>query len=109
MFNTIALIVGHLPQGSQAAVRDVAEAYQILPIYASQWPGTVVRLSETDEFTIDTCAAFGVASNARAYGYLADAGVDIMRALGLGLISKWVDDHVFFRVPTAQAGNYNKF
>ena len=108
-FNTISLIVGHLPQGSQAAVRDVAEAYRILPIHASQWPGTVVRISESDKFAIDTCAAFGVASNAGAYGHLADAGADIMRALGLGSISKWVNDHVFFRVPTTQAGSYNKF
>lgn len=85
------------------------EAYRILPIHASQWPGTVIRLSETDEFTIDTCATFGVTSNAGAYGHLADAGTDIMRALGLGPISKWVDDHVFFRVPTTQARDYNRF
>ena len=107
-FNTIALIVGHLPEGSQAAVRDVAEAYRIMPIHESQWPGTVVRTSERDEFSVDTCAAFGVASNAGAYGHLADAGADVMRAAGIGPISKWVDDHVFFRVPTQHTRTYNE-
>ena len=84
----IALIVWHLPGGSQVAVCDVAEAYRIMPIYKSQWLGTVVRTSERDEFSVDICTAFGVASNAEVYGHLADAEADVMRAAGIGRISK---------------------
>ncbi|KAJ3472811.1 hypothetical protein NLI96_g13248 [Meripilus lineatus] len=107
-FNTICLIVWYLPEGSQAAVRDIAEAYRTMPLHPSQWPGAVVRISPNDQFCIDTSAAFGVASNAGAYGHIADAGTDIMRSRGLGPISKWVDDHVFFRVPTAKISDYNR-
>ena len=41
-FNTISLTIATLPPGSQASIRDVAEAYRTIPIQASQWPGLVV-------------------------------------------------------------------
>ncbi|KAJ3472926.1 hypothetical protein NLI96_g13198 [Meripilus lineatus] len=101
-FNTICVIIWNLPKNAQAAVRDVAEAYRTIPLYPSQWPGAVVRTGK-EEFCIDTAAAFGVASNAGAYGHVADAGADIMRSRGLGPISKWVDDHVFLSSPPSRA------
>lgn len=36
--------------------------------------------------------------SAGVYGLVADAGVDILRAAGLGPLTKWVDDHIFFRI-----------
>lgn len=42
------------------------------------------------------------------YGRLQDVVVDIMRAHGLGPIAKWVDDHVFFRLPMHHLHQYNK-
>ena len=77
-------------------------------MHQSQWPEAVVKLSEVDEFVVDTCTAFRVASNAGAYGHLADARTDIMTAKGLGSISKWVDDYVFFRIPIKHAQAYNE-
>ena len=105
-FETICSTILHLPPGSQAAVRDVAEAYRTIPLKSSQWPGTVVRLSQS-EFAIDKCLAFGCSSSAGVYGNLADASADIFRAEGIGPVSKWVDDFVFFRIPTSQISRYN--
>ena len=105
-FETICTTILHLPPGSQAAVRDVAEAYRTIPIKQSQWPGTIVRLSQS-QFAIDKCLAFGCASSAGVYGNLADASADIFRAEGIGPVSKWVDDFVFFRIRTSRVAQYN--
>lgn len=106
-FNTFSLLIHHLPPGSQGAVRDIAEAYCIVPLHPSQWPGTVVCLSDRDRFAIDTNTAFGRTANAGVYGDLADAGLDIIRSQGLGPISRWVNNHVFLRILLSQLSNYN--
>lgn len=105
-FNTVCTIIRGLPPGSQGATRDVAEAYRTVPLHYSQWPATVVRLSE-DAFCIDTCTAFGMGPSAGVYGHVADAGVDLLRAQGLGPLVKWVDDHLFFRIRTEHLITYN--
>lgn len=107
-FNTIALLIHHLPPGSEAATRDVKEAYRTVPLAPSQWPGMVVKLAKEDSYAIDTQNAFGLASGAGVYGQVADAGVDIMRAKGLGPISKWVDDHLFIRIRREHIPKYNE-
>ncbi|KAL7277684.1 hypothetical protein ACG7TL_008616 [Trametes sanguinea] len=106
-FHTFALLCWRLPPGSQGAVRDVAEAYRIIPLHHSQWPGTVVRLEE-DQFAVDTCAAFGVGSHAGLYSSLADACTDIMRARGLGPMAKWVDNTVFLCIRREHLVAYNQ-
>jgi hypothetical protein len=106
-FEAIATTILHLPPGSQAAVRDIAEAYRTIPIKPTQWAGTVVRISQS-QFAIDKCLAFGLSSSAGVYGNLADASADIFRSEGIGPISKWVDDFVFFRIPVAQIPEYNQ-
>ncbi len=105
-FDTISNTIHHLPPGSQVAVHDIAEAYRTIPIKQSQWPGTVVHISDS-KFAIDKCLAFGCTSSAGVFGNLADAAVDIFRAEGIGPISKWVDDFVFFRMPTSQVNQFN--
>ena len=106
-FAIFSFLTWHLPPGTQAAVRDVAEAFRTIPLHPSQWPGTVVRLSGDDSFAIDTNAAFGTGSTPGIYGNLEDAGVDVLRSAGLGPISKWADDHVFFRMPREHLAAYN--
>lgn len=106
-FETICTTVLHLPPGSQAAVRDVAEAYRTIPIKPTQWPGTVVWISQS-QFAIDKCLAFGCSSSAGVYGNLADASADIFRSEGIGPVSKWVDDFVFFRIPKTCIPQYNQ-
>ena len=54
-FSTVALLVARLPPGSQASVRDVAEAYRTIPVTPSQWPGLVIRLQSKDQFAVNTC------------------------------------------------------
>lgn len=106
-FNTICTILHSLPPGSQAAVRDVAEAYRTIPLAASQWPGTVVRLDE-DSFAIDTSNPFGLSPAGGIFGQVADAGKDLFLAHGIGPTSKWVDDHMFFRILRQYLRDYNR-
>lgn len=61
-FSTICTLVDNLPPGSQGACRDVAEAYRIIPLAPNQWPGLVVRLTESDKFGINKCNSFGSAT-----------------------------------------------
>ncbi|GJE96023.1 hypothetical protein PsYK624_122160 [Phanerochaete sordida] len=96
-FNTTALMLSRLPAGSQAAVRDVSEAYRNLPLHPSQWPGAVVRYSDADEFMLDTSTAFGFSSNAGVFGYPGDALSDVIRFTGM-LNEKWIDDTLVARV-----------
>ncbi|THH04880.1 hypothetical protein EW146_g10052, partial [Bondarzewia mesenterica] len=67
-FSVISFLIWHLPPGSQAAVRDISEAYRSIPILLSQWPGLIVRLEGDDSFAIDTCDCFGLSSSAGLYG-----------------------------------------
>ena len=76
-FSTVFLLVARLPPGSQASVRDVAEAYRTIPADASQWPGLVIRLQEDDQFAVNICNNFGLASAGGVYGMVADAGADL--------------------------------
>lgn len=87
-------------------MRDVKEAYRTVPIRPEQWPGLVVRLDE-DSFAIDTRDCFGLASGGGVYGLLGDAGAQIMHSRGIGPLSKWVDDHIFFRILRSHLERYN--
>jgi hypothetical protein len=106
-FSVICLLVSRLLPGSQAATRDVAEAYHTIPLHPSQWPGAVVRLAE-DKFSIDTTTCFGISPSAGAYGCVADAGAELFRYHGVSLVSKWVDDHIFFRIRRQHLDEYNR-
>ena len=94
-FSIIYLLILHLPAGSQVATCDVVEAYQTIPLHESQWPAAVVRTSNPTA-CIDTCVVFGASPSCGAYGQMVDAGTEILRANGIGLLDKWVDDHIFF-------------
>jgi hypothetical protein len=85
----------------------VAEAYHTIPVLPEQWPGLVVKLRRHDTYWINTNDNFRLASAGGIYGEVADAGADIFWAQGLGPLSKWVDDHVFFRIPRKYLISYN--
>ena len=106
-FTTVALLIARLPPGSQASIRDVAEAYRTIPVQPAQWPGLVIRLQAEDQFAVNVCNNFGLMSAGGAYGMLADAGADLFRGHGMGPLAKWVDDHIFFRVPRTHLRSYN--
>ena len=106
-FTTVALLFSRLPPGSQASVRDVAEAYRTIPVAPAQWPGLVVRLQADDQFAVNICNSFGLSSAGGVYGMVADAGADLFRGCGIGPLAKWVDDHVFFRIPCEHLQSYN--
>ena len=106
-FAVVALLIHRLPPGSQLATRDVAEAYRTIPLHHSQWLSTVVRVGD-DAFAIDTALAFGSGPSAGTYGAVRNAASDILRFQGIGPISSWVDDHLFFRIPCSSLPEYNK-
>ena len=106
-FDTVCFTMFNLPPGSQAAIRDVAEAYRTVPIIPDQWPGLVVKLLGEDQFAINTCNNFGLTSAGGIYGEIGDATLDIFRTQGIGPVSKWVDDHIFFRIPCVHRAVYN--
>jgi len=102
----VYLLISRLPPGSEAATRDVAEAYRTIPFHPSPWPAAVVRTSPTHG-CIDTCTAFGATTSAGSYGHLADAAADLFRFHGIGPLHKWVDDHIFIRIPIQHNLDYN--
>lgn len=106
-FDTICTIIRSLPPGSQAATRDVAEAYRTIPLHHSQWAAAVVCLPDGD-LCVDTCVSFGMGPSAGVYGHVADAGADLLRAAGIGPLAKWVDDHLFFRIRREHLLTYNE-
>ena len=106
-FSTVALLISQLPPGSQVSVRDVAEAYMTIPAHPDQWPGMVIWLQSEDKFVVNVCNNFGLASAGGIYGLVANAGADIFRGNGIGPLAKWVDDHIFFRIPRDNVARYN--
>ena len=77
-FLTTCALIHTLPQGSQGATRDIAEAYHTIPLHPSQWPALVVRIAnEPALFAVDTSLCFGYGPSAGTYGMVRDAGLDI--------------------------------
>jgi hypothetical protein len=95
-FSMVALLIARLPPGSQASVHDVAEAYRTIPTAESQWPGLVIRLQADDQFAVNTCNNFNLASARGVYRMVADASANIFHSNGIGPLAKWVNDHIFF-------------
>ncbi|KAE8238997.1 hypothetical protein A4X13_0g8295 [Tilletia indica] len=95
-----------LPSSAQAAVRDVADAFRLVNLHPSQWPGTVVR-GEDGLFYVDMCLGFGLAPATGVWGCVADGLADICRAHGIGPILKWVDDFLFLSVPLSALDEVN--
>lgn len=106
-FSIIYLLISRLPLGSEAATRNVVEAYRTIPLHPSQWPAAVVRTSDS-KFCVDTCTAFGATPSAGAYGHITDAGAEILHHQGIGPLDKWVDDHIFFRIQKEFLEEYNQ-
>ena len=100
--------IWHLPPGSVATVRDVAEAHHTILIQPSQWPGLVVRLWGCNCFAVDTCNYFGLCSASRLFGFLADAGMDLIHTASIGPMCKWADDHFFICILCKHRDCYNQ-
>jgi hypothetical protein len=105
-FANTCRMIWTLPPGSQGAVRDISEAYRLIPLHPSQWAGVVIRVSD-DLYCPDTRNMFGCTSAGGAFGQTADAGIDISRGSGLGPVTKWVDDHFWLRILKCHLEQYN--
>ena len=103
----LGVLSHNIPPGSQGAVRNVAEAYRTIPLHPSQWHTLVVRLSES-EFAVDSATCFGFRPLGGLYGKVGNTGIDIMHASGIGPILRWVDDHLFIRIPSSTLMSYNQ-
>ena len=107
-FAVFSLLISMLPPGSQLACRDISEAFRTIPLCPSQFPSTVVHLSNTEDIlTLDRAAMFGARACPGVYGLVADAGADIMRLHGIGPVVKWVDNNVFARILGQHLEEYN--
>ncbi|KAG6327358.1 hypothetical protein ID866_11731 [Astraeus odoratus] len=106
-FSIIYNLIAHLPPGSEAATRDVAEAYRTIPLHPSQQPANVVRISESLG-CINTSLAFGATPAAGVYGHLSDACCEILHHHGIGPLDKWVDDHIFFHIHKEHLAAYSQ-
>src|ERR1700742_854999 len=89
-------------------VRDVREAYRMVPLAADQWPGMIVCLPGSDNFAIDFHDAFGLTSGMGCHSRVADAAAELFRHRGMGPLSKYVDDHALFHVPKVHLEAYNE-
>ncbi|PAV14688.1 reverse transcriptase ribonuclease H [Pyrrhoderma noxium] len=108
-FLIVALTIRSLPPGSQAMTRDVKDAYRTVPLHPSQWAGTILRHPNPDAFYVNTANCFGLSSAGGIWGQVADVLCDLFRASGYGPVSKWVDDFLFFRIPTKSLVSYNAY
>ena len=107
-FRTMCTLIRSLPPGTQAATRDIAEAYRIISMHENQWPGVVVHVSNDPEpFALNTSNSFGCATAGGLFGLFGDALADLLCARGIGPILKWVGDFVFIRIPKETIENYN--
>jgi hypothetical protein len=102
----IVLCIARLLLGLQAATRDEAEVYRTIPLHPSQWNGTVMRVGH-DAFNLSTCLSFGLAPSVGIYGTYTDAANNILRVQGIGPITKWVNNRVFFRIPKSVLADFN--
>jgi hypothetical protein len=62
-----------------------------------------------DQLWIDHCMPFGATSSNGIFGRCGDALVHIMNARGFCPVTKWVDEFLFFRVPTTSPHNNTSF
>jgi hypothetical protein len=100
-FSIVALVISALPPGSQGAIHDITEVDRTIPLHPSQWHALVVHLSES-HFTIDTSTCFGFGPSGGIYGNLGSASADIMHFASVGPILRWVDHHLFLRIPKSE-------
>ena len=104
----VCLTIWGLLPGSQASVCDVAESHHTVPITPAQWPGLIIKLQDTDSYAVNTCCPFGLCSSSGCYGHIRDAGMDLMQAPGIGPLSTWANDHIFFHIPCQYLTEYNQ-
>ena len=78
-FHTVCTLIRHLPKGSQAATRDISEAYRIIPLHESQWLRVVVRITNSPaKFALNTSNSFGGVTAGGLFGLFGDALADLL-------------------------------
>jgi hypothetical protein len=108
-FHAVAQVISALPDGCEIAVRDVKSAFRTIPIRPEEWAALVVRCPQgEDAFCVDTANPFGPVNGPGVHGELADAYCDVVRAVGMGPLGKWVDDHYFIRLLRTCLPEYNR-
>lgn len=107
-FEVTCAVIAALPPGSQIVVRDVSEAYRMIPLHHSQWPSGVAHIDD-DTFFVDVCCVFGACPSGGGHGYggIGDTEGDLFHSRGMGLLHKWVDNNVFFRMLKIYLPAYN--
>ena len=108
-FYTACALIHTLPQGCEGVTRDIAKAYHTILLHPSQWPALIVCITDKPMlFAVDTSLCFGYGPSAGIYGTVQDASLDILRAVGIGPLIAWVNDHLFIQLPCNTITNYNE-
>ncbi|QRW03527.1 hypothetical protein RhiLY_02526 [Ceratobasidium sp. AG-Ba] len=104
-FDDIVRIILSAPPGAEAATLDVDAAYRRMPVRPADQHNTVVAWN--DCFYVDHCVPFGAVSLNGIFGRCGDAMACISRAKGLGPVTKWVDNFLYFRAPDGLASDWH--
>ncbi|CUA71572.1 Dynein heavy chain domain-containing protein 1 [Rhizoctonia solani] len=97
-FQDVVEIILKLPPGAEAATFDVDAAYRRMPVHPSDQNHIVVHWE--GQCWIDHCVPFGAASSNGIFGRCGDAMVRVSTSLGFSPVVKWVDNFLYFRVPS---------
>lgn len=87
------------PVGTQACTLDIEKFHRTIPVIPSHKCWLVLQDND-GRLYIDHCAPFGSASASSNAGMVANAGVDICHAKGIGPILKYEDDLKCLRIPS---------
>lgn len=87
-FSIISNIIAFLPFGSQAATHNVKDVYKTLPLYQSQWPGTIIQTYNPDEFFVNTVNYFGLLSAGSIWGQVTNTICDMSHMSNTSLLMK---------------------
>jgi hypothetical protein len=98
MAEICASLITSLAAKAQIAIWDVESACRTIPLAPSEWPATVVQLTD-NLYALDTCVAFGHTASGGLFRVVANAASDIMHHQGIGLLIKFVDDFLFAQLP----------
>lgn len=97
-FHLVANFIATAPALTQGATFDVDAAYRRMPVHPHDQPHIIVHWE--NQFWVDHCVPFGAASSNGIFARCGDAITHIYERLGMGPVFKWVDDFLFFRLPS---------
>lgn len=89
--------------GTQAATLNIEHTYRNSPIAPKH--KAYIAVIWQNKIYVEHCAVFGLATSGGIQGHITDAAVAIFKYHGVDEVKKWVDDFVFFCIPTSHTSS----